>query len=99
MAVAAGGAVTYAGARVKTKRGYGAGVEAWNALVDAEDPSAVDKEAFSTIRERFGQSPEVVDGIKKAYFSYLMVRLVRPYTARAHQTCADKSCASAMRHL
>ena len=73
-AVAVGGAVTYAGARVKTKRGYGAGVEAWNTLCDAEDPAALDTAAFASVRERYGQSPEVTDGLKKAYSAYLMVR-------------------------
>jgi hypothetical protein len=72
--VALGGAVAAGGVKAKKLRGTGAGTEFWNALVDAEDPSDPDPQIAANVRQRFGESPEMLEGIKQAYFSYLLVR-------------------------
>jgi hypothetical protein len=73
-AVATGGAIAAGTTKLRQKRGAGAGVEVWNTLVDADGPTDFDPQALAPIRGRFGDAPEVVEGIKQAYFSYLLVR-------------------------
>jgi hypothetical protein len=66
--------VAYGASGLKQQRGESAGVELWNALSTADDPSTLPVDIATSIRSRFGNTPEVLDGIKKAYYAYLSVR-------------------------
>ena len=65
------------------KRSAAAGVELWNSLAEADDPTHLDDAVVASIKERFGGNVEAQDGVKQAYSAYLQV------CCYMHSTCMD----------
>jgi hypothetical protein len=73
-AAVVGGAVYYGASKVKQRRESVAGAELWNVIATSDDPTSLEAQATRSLRERFGSSSAAMEGMKKAYFSYLSVR-------------------------
>eukprot|EP00892_Ulva_mutabilis_P011319 jgi/Ulvmu1/855/UM100_0006.1 len=72
-AAVAGGAVIAGASSVNRKRGSAAGVELWNSIATADDPTVVDAAVAEGIKQRFAGSADALTGIKQAYAGYLQV--------------------------
>lgn len=72
-AVASGGAVSAAAVKGNTKRCEAAGVELWNSIAAADDPTTLDATVASSIKERFSGNADAQTGVKQSYSAYLQV--------------------------
>jgi hypothetical protein len=74
-AAAVAGATVMAGAvSGHKKRSQAAGVELWNSIAQADDPTTLNEGLAGSINERFGGSADAHAGIKQAYSAYLQAR-------------------------
>lgn len=72
-AAVAGGAVAAGASTVNKKRSTAAGVELWNSIAAADDPTEMDPAVADSIKQRFAGSKDALSGIKQAYGGYLQV--------------------------
>lgn len=72
-AAVAGATVTAGAAAGAKKRSAAAGVELWNSIAEADDPTLPDVGVFESIKERFGENADAQAGVKQAYSAYLQV--------------------------
>jgi hypothetical protein len=72
-AAVAGAAVTGVAVAGNKKRAAAAGVELWNSIAEADDPTLLDGAVAESIKSRFQGNAEAQAGVKQAYAAYLQV--------------------------